>query len=217
MLVAILTISALSGATLTVGEATGAPAQTGVTLPVTLDGEVGDAVAAIQFDVLFDADSFMLGDMSVGKAAEDADKDLDYYEIAPGDVRVIIAGLNQLTIADGVVADASFDIHADALDGVYAVSLANVLVSDPYGSPVTCDGITGELNVEQSGGEGEGEGETPSGCAARLDSFPGGGQLAGAMGDLAATLSVLAALLALTRRRPGEYGGGRLHATRTSR
>ena len=149
----LLAWTACLAATLGVDHVTAAPGDTGVDLPIAVASAPGDEVAGIQFDLVFDAGTLALPDITLGEAAESAEKFLVSHEIEPGTVRVIIAGLNQLLIPDGTVVHAWFDIGLAALEGTYPVALDAVLLSGPYGGFIDTDTAAGSIEV--AGAEGE--------------------------------------------------------------
>lgn len=165
----LVTYGASLAATLTGGHNAAVPGQHAVDIPVSLHSGSSEEVAALQFDVLFDGDSFSLPNVTIGPAAQAAQKALEFNTINPGALRVIIAGFNQLPIPDGVIADAHFDVSAESAPGVYPLVFDNALLSDPYGGPLYPDLEPGSIEVlggeGEAEGEGEGEGEPPA-CGA---------------------------------------------------
>jgi len=149
-------------ATLTAGNTTAGPGEQGVLVPVALDAETGERVCALMLDVTFDGSALALPEVTVGAAAEAAGKTLVFNSTDPNTVGVIIAGINQNVVADGIVANALFDIGANASPGTYAVSLPFVQLSDPLGSLIDAEAIAGSIQVTGAEGEGEGEGECHS-------------------------------------------------------
>jgi hypothetical protein len=106
-----------------------------VTVPVTIVADGGDLPASLQFDLSFDTASFALLDVQVGDAAAQAGKSVVFNESTPGTITVVVAGLNQNTILDGVVAEISFCPLVQGADS-YALGFDAVVVSDPFGNPV---------------------------------------------------------------------------------
>lgn len=123
-------------------------AQMTMGLPVT-DSEGGVAVSvaispssqsehvgAIQFDLRYDAGEFALAEVAAGDAAVQAGKDTLFSEPEPGVVRVLVAGLNMDTFAEGTVATVYFDPRmTDAGPAEFSqdAALQQVVVSDEYG------------------------------------------------------------------------------------
>ena len=106
-----------------------------ITIPITILAEPGEQPASLQFDLSFDDMSFALLDVQVGDAAAQASKSVVFSESAAGTITVIVAGLNQNTILDGVVANISLCPLNEVVD-VSALGFDTVVVSDPFGRPV---------------------------------------------------------------------------------
>ncbi len=139
----------LHAATLSVGSATVTPGQS-LSIPVSLEGAPGEAVASLQFDIVFDAEVIAVSDASPGTAAAAAGKDALFAPQELGRVRVIVFGLlSQTAIGDGVVADLSLQIDSQAPGGLYPLSLSNVVLSDPQGASVPVSTMTGHLTLGQ--------------------------------------------------------------------
>ena len=143
----IMSISTCFAATLTVGQNSAIPTQTGVSVPVSLSSGTGEEVAAIQFDILFDYAILALTDVTAGPAASSAGKDISFSTVEPGRVRVIIAGLNQNVISDGAIANALFNVNRNAPGGEQSLSLSGVLLSDPNGVAVPSEGVSGRISI----------------------------------------------------------------------
>lgn len=134
-------------ATLTVEETRGVPQQVNLGVPVSFASATGEYVSGVQFDLLFDAGVFILGTVEGGEAASEADKDIVFSEVAPGTVRVMVAGMNQNIIPDGVLARARLDVSPDTARGVYPVGVANLSCCDQFGDPLIADGVAGRIIV----------------------------------------------------------------------
>ena len=106
-----------------------------ITIPVTIIAEPGEQPASLQFDLSFDDTSFAFLDLDVGDTAVDASKSVIFSESAPGTITVIVAGLNQNTIPDGVVANISLCPLNEVADAD-SLGFDSVVVSDPFGNPV---------------------------------------------------------------------------------
>ncbi len=154
LLKAVLVGQACISALLTVGSVDAEPGQTGVALPVSLTASQGEEVSAIQFTVVFDSGTLDLPEVVLGPAAQAAGKEIQTNPVSAGKVQVLIAGLNQDAIADGVVASALFDVDAGAAPDSYVVMLESLSLSDPFGAPLDADALGGAIRLP--GGEGEG-------------------------------------------------------------
>ena len=106
-----------------------------ITIPVTIIAEPDEQPASLQFDLSFDDTSFAFLDVQVGDAAMQASKSAVFSESAPGTITVIVAGLNQNGIPDGVVANILFCPLNEVVD-ITALGFDTVVVSDPFGNPV---------------------------------------------------------------------------------
>ncbi len=150
---------------MTAGSAQAPPGQRSVPVSVTLAVGSGEEVSAARFTVTFEDDALSLPDVALGSAAAAAGKTINTSQDGPGSTQVLVAGLNQTPISDGVLAVAHFDVESNALAGDYDISLEAVSLSDPFGSPVPGDAVDGVLEVTDSEGEEEGEpeGEAPVG------------------------------------------------------
>lgn len=103
---------------------------------VTLEPAAGEEVAAIQFDLLFNADVLAYSGAAIGTAAEEAGKDLVTNEIDEGHIRVIVSGFNQNVIGEGAVARCTFAVPAGAADGRHPLTPDAVLLANPEGGAV---------------------------------------------------------------------------------
>jgi len=109
---------------------------TAVNLPLTLVNDPGDTVAAAQVDIVFDPDVMVLTGVTAGPAANAAAKDVAVAELEPGRVRVVVAGMNMNTMADGVLANVSFILGCGTPGGDYALPLEELMLCNAYGLPV---------------------------------------------------------------------------------
>ena len=150
-LTAVLSLVAITetcfAATLTVGQNSAIPTQTGVSVPISLTSGGGEQVAAIQFDILVDYAVLTLTDVAAGPATSSADKDINFSGIEPGRVRVIIAGLNQNVISDGTIANALLNVNRNAPGGEQPLTLSGVLLSDPNGVEVSSESVSGRTSI----------------------------------------------------------------------
>jgi hypothetical protein len=106
-----------------------------VSIPVTVSTDGADQPASLQFDVTYDAANFAVVDVQVGDAAAQAGKTAVFSESGSGTLTVLVAGLNQNVITDGVVANVSLCPLSQAAD-TQTLFLDAVVVSDPFGNPI---------------------------------------------------------------------------------
>jgi len=125
-----------SGATLSVGSGSGSPGTLDVVVPVTLSSEPSSEVSGVNFDLLYDSSRLSVGGVTIGAAASAAGKSLSSSQPSPGTVRVIVFGLNQEAIADGILADIHFNVLPAAAPGQSALTLSAASASDPWGVAV---------------------------------------------------------------------------------
>ena len=139
-----------------------------VAVPVSIDCWAGEEASTVQFDIAFDDDLMSLIDVTPGMAAADAGKQVSLSSLAPGVVRVIVAGFNQTPIPNGVIAEADFNVNAGTPAGFHTVAFGLAAVSDPYGAPLPIELLHGGIDVpgpepaagEAMKAEGEPEDET---------------------------------------------------------
>lgn len=183
-------------ATTTVGAQDAAPGESRVRLPVTLALGSGEQVGGLQFDLVFDANALELQEVATGAAAKAASKDVFSSPLSSGRVRVLIAGLNQNTIADGVVADAFFGVASRARAGSLPIAVKSVVLSDPFGNAVPAQHADGAITVHGQGPAAPTQESSRGGCF--------GGVTSGSRGDdggaWALFVSVAATLLCLRSR-----------------
>jgi len=161
-------------ATTTVGAQNAAPGQSRVRLPVTLALGPGEKVGGLQFDLVFDANALELQEVATGPAAKAASKDVFSSPLSSGRVRVLIAGLNQNTIADGVVADAFFEVASRARAGSLPVAVKSVVLSDPFGNAVPAKRADGAITVRGQDPAAPAQESSRGGCFGGVASGPDG-------------------------------------------
>jgi len=136
-------------ATLSV-ESKSAYAGSSLTVNVSLSLGSNESVSALQFDVLYEIKACDVTGITAGNAVISAQKQLQYNKIAPGNIRVIIAGLNQNIIPSGSVAELSLQACASAPAGDVLLSLSNVILSSPTGTSVPTTTGSGTLTIQRT-------------------------------------------------------------------
>jgi hypothetical protein len=106
-----------------------------VSIPVTITTDGADQPASLQFDVTYDAANFAVLGVQVGDAAAQAGKSAVFSESGTGTLTVLVAGLNQNVITDGVIANVSLCPLTQTAD-MQTLFLDAVVVSDPFGNPI---------------------------------------------------------------------------------
>lgn len=116
-----------------------------VTVPIKLTST--NNPAGLQFDLRFDSSKLTFDRLNAGPAATAAAKSVTQRVQPNGDVRVIIIGLNQNTIADGTVAEAIFTTTGNSGDTA-AVELIEVKASDVTAKEVTSTKTDGVVTIQ---------------------------------------------------------------------
>lgn len=125
-----------SGASLSAGSASGMPGDSDIVIPVRLDPDEGTEITGLNFDLTFDTNRLSVQNVTIGSAAASAEKSLSWSSPSSGRIRVIIFGLNQTKIQNGVVADVTFSVNAVADPGSSSLSLSNATATDQDGVSV---------------------------------------------------------------------------------
>lgn len=106
-----------------------------IAAPVAI--QVGaEQVAALQFDLHFDASRVEILDIVPGPAAEAAKKDVNWTANGQGRSRVILAGLNRNILASGTVAVATYRVRELPGSEGATLEMKNVILSDAFGTEV---------------------------------------------------------------------------------
>ncbi len=140
---------------LSVGSGSGLPGTTGISIPVSLTSQGGAQVAALNFDLNFDASRVRVPSgtcsgvvaVALGSAADRAEKLISCSRPSSRTVRVMILGLNTNVIPDGPVAVVRFDVLAGAAPGTFALTLSSTIASDPGASSVPVATSDGSFTV----------------------------------------------------------------------
>lgn len=145
----ILSFSSAYPAELSV-ESGSADSGTQTMLNAVLSVSNNESVSAIQFDILYNPYACEIITITAGASSISAQKQVQYNILTPGQVRVIIAGLNQNIIPSGSIAQITFKVCASAPAGIYDISLSRAILSSPTGSSVPVSVINGKLTVRRS-------------------------------------------------------------------
>lgn len=116
-------------------------------IPVSLIKGAGESVAAVQFDLTFDAAVLSVQSVAAGTAAVAAGKDVTYSEVDTGTIRIIVSGLNMNAVPDGTVAYVEFAVASSAEPAFYPVAPVALLASDPLGVSIPVTGTAGALEI----------------------------------------------------------------------
>lgn len=106
-----------------------------IAVPIHIAPGDGDQMASLQFDLDFDAASVYVTSVEAGACASEAAKDVVFSRTAEGTVRVIVAGMNQNTLEEGVVATVYMQ-RVDDGSTTPVMELDSIVVADPVGNSV---------------------------------------------------------------------------------
>ncbi len=106
---------------------------------VALESAKTEAVSALQFQLEFDARAYDVESVSAGPAAKEASKEVHMNPLRKGTVVVLVAGLNQNTIANGTVAQCCLKQLGEQAPPAPPVKLSKVTLSDPFGGRISAD------------------------------------------------------------------------------
>lgn len=118
---------------------------------VVLANEPGDNIGSLQFDMDYDPGVLSIApdtDIVAGQAALDAGKTLDAYPVDGDTFRVLIFGINQDAMGDGVIAEMTFGIGSDALTGTYPLLFTELLVAAVSGTEVPSTAQDGSVYID---------------------------------------------------------------------
>jgi hypothetical protein len=135
--------------TITVGDGSGTPGTKGLVIPIDLVSEQGVSVAALNFDLHFDANVVSITNVTEGSSTIAAGKQVAYAFTDADTLRLIVYGLNQTAIGDGTVVELTFDILQNAALGETPLDLGPFEAAQPDASPVSLlAGFSGSIMVE---------------------------------------------------------------------
>ena len=120
-----------------------------VQIPVRLSLGAHDSVAGFQFDLHFNEALLQFDRAETAPATVAAEKSAHANVMRPGLLRVVVAGFNQNAIAAGDVLGLRFSTTGAEREAA-AFRLAEVILSDPFGSAVPVEVVPDTLIV--SGG-----------------------------------------------------------------
>ena len=137
----------IQAATLTLGNSSGALGTEDVIVPVNIASGAGENVAGINLDINYSATQLSFNGVSAGQAAIDADKSVSSSTPAEGVIRIVVFGVNQNSMNDGVMANVNFDIPAGASVGEVVLSVSNAVATDPDANEVTLSTVNGSVMI----------------------------------------------------------------------
>lgn len=132
-----------------------------VSIPIELATVSGEEIAALQFDLGYDSSKIALETLNLGAAAQNAGKTVSSSNIFAGVVRIVIHGINNNVIPDGILVNVIIDIPRKASQEVLTLSLSQLVASDTQGDEVPLTAVNGSLTItpkESNGGDSGGGG-----------------------------------------------------------
>ncbi len=117
-----------------------------VTVPLTFDARGCDDVSGLQWDLTFAATDFSAATFAIGQSATAAEKMLACNAITPTQVRCLIIGINQTTIASGVIANLTVTLTGTTQTTAPLV-LSGFVATSGGASAVPLTGTNGAITV----------------------------------------------------------------------
>ncbi|MFH1440743.1 MAG: Ig-like domain-containing protein, partial [Candidatus Omnitrophota bacterium] len=141
-------VEEIKEANLSVGTNSGYAGDTGILIPINLSSEYEEGlVCAINFDILYDQTALKVEGVTAGEAAAAAEKLVTPSYPEPGVLRVIVFGMNQNKMKDGIIVNVNFEILAGAEAGNKDLKLKACSASDPDAKEVTLNTANGEIEI----------------------------------------------------------------------
>jgi uncharacterized protein (TIGR03437 family) len=133
----------ISGAALSIPAQVIGPGQSVVTA-ISLSSS-GQPVSALQFDLVWDQP---LGvSVAAGSSIGASSKMLYSHTTSQGNLRCVIAGLNQVPLADGDVLRLFLTLPPNASPATAHITTANVVAAAPNGSPAAVDPASADIQL----------------------------------------------------------------------
>ncbi len=107
-----------------------------LTIPLQLDTAPGEEVAGLQCDILLKDTALEYEKAEIGPVGKAAAKILSANPLGRAKVRLILVGLNQNIIGEGVVANLVFRVPEGSSDSPEIAGLGDIIFSDPFGTPI---------------------------------------------------------------------------------
>ncbi len=144
-----LTLNKAYSATLSI-ENRNAYTGTQIEINVFLSPSVQEFVSACQFDVFYNTAVCEIISVLAGESSITAQKQVQYNIVSPGQVRLIIAGLNQNIIPSGSIAKLNIKVCSSAPAGNYELLLNRIILSSPTGTSVPATAVNGIMTFQRS-------------------------------------------------------------------
>lgn len=136
-------------ATITVGTDSASPGAQNVILPVNLVSGTGEDVSGLNMDIGYDTSKVTFKGVTTGQAALDAGKTVSSSSPQSGTIRIIVFGLNQTRIADGIIANISFDIQS-GISGAITLTVSKAAASAPDATSVPLSTVAGSITISSA-------------------------------------------------------------------
>jgi uncharacterized protein (TIGR03437 family) len=124
----------------------------GFILPISFASQSA-TVTGIQFDLQYDTGAMSLS-ATVGEAARNSGKSLYLWDLAPGQRRFLIVGLNRDQVVDGTLVNLFVNLSPTAPAASYSLKLLSVLGTDSSAQAVTIGAVDGGIIVQGTAGTG---------------------------------------------------------------
>lgn len=109
-------------------------------VPVSLEGDLGDGVSAMDFRIFYDPDVFEPISVQPGPAAQAADKLVQANVIGPGEYIVLMFGMNQSTLGSGEAVQVAMRVLNEPSAGQTELRIANTTMSLPNATDIPSHG-----------------------------------------------------------------------------
>lgn len=121
-----------------------------VVVPVSFQAQ-GHSVSALQLDLEYDNTALDIV-VAVAEAIRASSKDLYFADLAPNRKRILVIGLNQNIIPDGVLFRIFVNVRQEAPPGSYSLNVQQPVASDPTGRAVPLSAMPGNVSVQAGQG-----------------------------------------------------------------
>lgn len=125
-----------------------------VTLPIHLQGNVSDGVAAMDFQLSFDATILQPVQVRAGAAAVDAGKEVQARVLADGQYTVLMFGVGRSAVSQGEVARVALNKIDNPKAGETPVTIEHTTFATVSGVEIPSLGSTTTLQFERESGDG---------------------------------------------------------------
>jgi hypothetical protein len=98
-----------------------------IQLSLSLQLRDGESLSAMQLDLCFDARQLVFTGVDQGPAVGQTGKQISYALLSPDRVRILAYGINQISLASGVIAFPSFRLASQAGAGTTPVKIENLV------------------------------------------------------------------------------------------